>query len=550
MCKNIQVYKKLFEEKKFSQIINLIENDKTNKSAKILHILGVCKIVQGSANKKTKLSARENFREAFLLAKNTDVGVEALSNFINLSTDFLEIKDSLDYFNKLDERYKNNINILKAISRVYQFSSEVHKRRDILEKIIKLDPDSLKDWCSYIYIQNFDNLWDQEKFLEKSKQFSQKIPGYNLEKINIDKHIKTRKIKIGFISSDFVDRHSVSYFLKSLLKNINKSKFELLAFSNQDVGDDKDSELKNYFDYWYNIRTIDDLKAIKFIREKKIDIAFDLMGVTSENRITLFKNRISPIQISWLGYCNTSGLHEMDYLIADKYLIKENEEVFYLEKIKKLSTIWNTHVGFEQSRKNIEAPSIKKNIFTFGSFNNFNKISDETFECWVSILNKVNNSNLLLKSSMKYNLDFFYEKINKLGISNKIKILDPVDDLGSHLNLYDEVDLALDTFPYNGVTTTFESLWKNVPVLTMKGYNFNSRCGSSIIKWLGCEYLVAKNKDEYIAKAVYLSKNSNKLKEIRDFIYNNIMNSALFDTKNFTFHFEKLLDEIIIEKTI
>lgn len=550
MCKNIQVYKKLFEEKKFSQIINLIENDKTNKSAKILHILGVCKIVQGSANKKTKLSARENFREAFLLAKNTDVGVEALSNFINLSTDFLEIKDSLDYFNKLDERYKNNINILKAISRVYQFSSEVHKRRDILEKIIKLDPDSLKDWCSYIYIQNFDNLWDQEKFLEKSKQFSQKIPGYNLEKINIDKNIKTRKIKIGFISSDFVDRHSVSYFLKSLLKNINKSKFELLAFSNQDVGDDKDSELKNYFDYWYNIRTIDDLKAIKFIREKKIDIAFDLMGVTSENRITLFKNRISPIQISWLGYCNTSGLHEMDYLIADKYLIKENEEVFYLEKIKKLSTIWNTHVGFEQSRKNIEAPSIKKNIFTFGSFNNFNKISDETFECWVSILNKVNNSNLLLKSSMKYNLDFFYEKINKLGISNKIKILDPVDDLGSHLNLYDEVDLALDTFPYNGVTTTFESLWKNVPVLTMKGYNFNSRCGSSIIKWLGCEYLVAKNKDEYIAKAVYLSKNSNKLKEIRDFIYNNIMNSALFDTKNFTFHFEKLLDEIIIEKTI
>lgn len=550
MCKNIQVYKKLFEEKKFSQIINLIENDKTNKSAKILHILGVCKIVQGSANKKTKLSARENFREAFLLAKNTDVGVEALSNFINLSTDFLEIKDSLDYFNKLDERYKNNINILKAISRVYQFSSEVHKRRDILEKIIKLDPDSLKDWCSYIYIQNFDNLWDQEKFLEKSKQFSQKIPGYNLEKINIDKNIKTRKIKIGFISSDFVDRHSVSYFLKSLLKNINKSKFELLAFSNQDVGDDKDSELKNYFDYWYNIRTIDDLKAIKFIREKKIDIAFDLMGVTSENRITLFKNRISPIQISWLGYCNTSGLHEMDYLIADKYLIKENEEVFYLEKIKKLSTIWNTHVGFEQSRKNIEAPSIKKNIFTFGSFNNFNKISDETFECWVSILNKVNNSNLLLKSSMKYNLDFFYEKINKLGISNKIKILDPVDDLGSHLNLYDEVDLALDTFPYNGVTTTFESLWKNVPVLTMKGYNFNSRCGSSIIKWLGCEYLVAKNKDEYIAKAVYLSKNSNKLNEIRDFIYNNIMNSALFDTKNFTFHFEKLLDEIIIEKTI
>ena len=166
----------------------------------------------------------------------------------------------------------------------------------------------------------------------------------------------------------------------------------------------------------------------------------------------------------------------------------------------------------------------------------------------MSILNKVNNSQLFLKSSTKYNLDFFNEKIIKLGISNKIKILDPVDDLGSHLKLYDEVDLALDTFPYNGVTTTFESLWKNVPVLTLKGYNFNSRCGSTIIKWLGCEYLISQNKDEYIDKAIYLAENQNKLIEIRDFIYNNIMNSPLFDTKNFTNNFEKLLNEIIIEK--
>ena len=548
MTDSIENYKKLFFDKKYDEIISQIENNKNQRSAKILHILGICKVIKGGHNKDIKLSARENFREAYLLEKNTDLGVEALSNFINLNTDFLEIKDSLDYFSQLDDKYKNNINILKAISRVYQFSFQVKKRKEIIEKILNFNPSSSKDWCSYIYIQNFNYSWDQEKFFKQSRKMSNIIPNFNLDKLSLDKNIKENKIKIGFISSDLVDRHSVSYFLKSLLKNINKSKFETFAFSNQDISDENDNEIKNYFDYWYNIKTLDDLQAIRFIREKKIDIAFDLMGVTSQNRIALFKNRISPIQISWLGYCNTTGLNEMDYLITDKYLIKENEEVFYSEKIKKLETIWNTHIGFDYTRRKIEAPSIKKNIFTFGSFNNFNKISDETLECWMSILNKVNNSQLFLKSSTKYNLDFFNEKIIKLGISNKIKILDPVDDLGSHLKLYDEVDLALDTFPYNGVTTTFESLWKNVPVLTLKGYNFNSRCGSTIIKWLGCEYLISQNKDEYIDKAIYLAENQNKLIEIRDFIYNNIMNSPLFDTKNFTNNFEKLLNEIIIEK--
>ena len=144
MTDSIKNYKKLFFDKKYDEIISQIENNKEQRSAKILHILGICKVIKGYHNKDIKLSARENFREAYLLEKNTDLGVEALSNFINLNTDFLEIKDSLDYFSQLDDKYKNNINILKAISRVYQFSFQVKKRKEILEKILNLNQALLK----------------------------------------------------------------------------------------------------------------------------------------------------------------------------------------------------------------------------------------------------------------------------------------------------------------------------------------------------------------------------------------------------------------------
>ena len=125
---------------------------------------------------------------------------------------------------------------------------------------------------------------------------------------------------------------------------------------------------------WFNIKKLKDKDAISFIREKKIDIIFDLMGFTSDNRITILKNKIAPIQVSWLGYCNTLGLKEIDYIFADNNLIFQNEEKYYSEKVKRFDNIWNAHEGFNFKRNKTEPPLIKNEYITFGSFNNFNKI--------------------------------------------------------------------------------------------------------------------------------------------------------------------------------
>ena len=544
----IQNFKNLFGEKKYQEIINQIKNLKPEeKTPQILHILGICKVIKDPNNKENLKSAREDFRETFLKESNTNLGIEALSNFINISTDLLETKESLNYYKNLDDSSKNNLQLLKALSRLYQFSVSTKDRMKILEKILKINPKSINDWCSYIYTSNFHSSWDQEKIFSTAKKFISNVPIYNLDNLKLDQNVRNRKIRLAFLSSDIFEGHSITYFLRGLIKNINRNNFEIFAISNSNKDESKNG-YKNLFSEWINISKMDDIESINLIRSKKFDITIDLMGLTSENRISLLKNKISPIQITWLGYCNTTGIDQVDYIFADDNLIFNHEYNFYAEKVKKLKNIWNVHEGFNFERPEIKLPFFKKKFFTFGSFNNLNKVSDENLKVWAKIISRVKNSRLLLKSSISYNLDSFIEKLKQYNLFEKVDIIKRKEDFKTHLNLYDQIDLALDTFPYNGVTTTFEALWKGVPVLTLQGYNFNSRCGSSIIKNLGEKSLLSNSKDQYVEKAVYLATNINKLAELRMNLYKNLFKTPLFDIVKFSKNFEELLYEVINEK--
>jgi predicted O-linked N-acetylglucosamine transferase (SPINDLY family) len=270
---------------------------------------------------------------------------------------------------------------------------------------------------------------------------------------------------------------------------------------------------------------------------------FDITGVTSFNRVSLFKNRLAPKQISWLGYCNTSGLDNMDYLIADKNLIYEEERKCYSEKIIYLPNIWNCHSGLNSVRSQSDTPCLKEKNITFGSFNNFNKINDRVIYVWSQILLKVKNSKLILKSSLKIDKSFLKKEFKKYGVIDSIIFLEK-RKLESHYNLYKKIDIALDTFPYNGVTTTFEALSMGVPVITMKGYNFNSRCGESIIKNLGIENLIGNNEEDYILKAQNIADDQEELSKLRKKIFSTSYETPLFNTKKFSQDFFSILEKI------
>ena len=540
--------KKLFLEKRYSELIELIEGttEKDFRTAQLLNVLGASKTLKESPNKADLISATENFKEAYLKEKQTKQGLEALANFINVSLNINQYEESLIYFKEAENFCSYNEGLFKAISKVYKYLNDVDKTLFFLEKLIKNNNNEVDTWCSYIYFNSFKRNWLQKDFLKHTKLLAQKLPKYpdnNLISIN---QVKNKKIKLAFLSSDLKQKHSITYFLKTILNNINKEKYEFFLFSNDNINqeDKTTNDFKNLFDEWINIKNLDDVRAINMIREKKIDIIIDLMGITSSNRMALFKNRLAPIQISWLGYCNTTGINEIDYLIADTNLITEMEKDLYCEKIIFLKDIWNCHTGFDFRRLENPAPIKKNKHITFGSFNNFNKISIEVVEVWSKILKSINKSKLILKSSQKHDTKKLKEMFRTKGIHDSIIFFERKETFEDHLDQYNKIDIALDTFPYNGVTTSFEAIWMGVPVLTMKGFNFSSRCGESINKNIDIEYLIADNGFEYVSKAIELSRDEEKLINIRKKLFKEAPTSNLFNQKKFSKEFFKSLEKI------
>ena len=557
MNNKILELQELFKNREFSKLIFTIENsiNDLDKTPSILNILGVARILRGPKNKETIESAIPNFKESYLKSSQSISCLDSLINLINSTSDLFDQKNSSDdffnqfnelinFYNNFEEQFGHNEKLVLAIVRVYKRLNNIDKVLYYYDQLKKNKTLSLLSISSLIYNNSFTDKWSQEDFFSHSKLLEKYTPTYPEEKLSNINFENKDKIKIGFLTTDLRGQHSITYFLKSILNDYDKDKFEIVLFLNH-FEDDEDTKLFiKLVDGNINISRTADIAAINIIRDMKIDIMFDLMGITSKPRIALFKNRLAPIQISWLGYCNTSGINNMDYIISDPNLVFPEETNLYTEKLIYLENIWNCHSGFNIKRQKNPLPSDQNNFVTFGSFNNFQKINDNVAKVWSKILKNIKNSKLILKSSLKKDHTRLKEFFKKDGVLDSVIFYEKKSSNLEHLNLYKDIDIALDTFPYNGVTTSFEAIWMGVPVLTMKGYNFNSRCGESINKNLNLNYLIAEDNKDYISKAIELATNKEKLIETRDFIFENAINSPLFDQVNFSKNFYNSLENV------
>ena len=547
----------LFKEKKYDELIFFIQSSFQNKSSQILNLLGVARLFNNK-DKSSLILALSDFKQAYLKEKTTNFALEALINFINTSVDLYTLQSPLedtindssiflnqtnDLFEEAEITFGYNEKLVSSILRVYQYQGNLNKTLFYLKKQFEKGDLDVSRFALWIFFNNYKKSWTQAEFLKYSKLFSDKIENFNPSNLIELNKKKNSKIRIGFLSSEILKKHSITYFLETIFNNYNKDKFEIYLYLDNSIEDANTNEFKSLAKKSINISNLEDIEAFNLIRRDSIDIMFDITGVTSFNRVSLFKNRLAPKQISWLGYCNTSGLDNMDYLIADKNLIYEEERKCYSEKIIYLPNIWNCHSGLNSVRSQSDTPCLKEKNITFGSFNNFNKINDRVIYVWSQILLKVKNSKLILKSSLKIDKSFLKKEFKKYGVIDSIIFLEK-RKLESHYNLYKKIDIALDTFPYNGVTTTFEALSMGVPVITMKGYNFNSRCGESIIKNLGIENLIANNEEDYILKAQNIADDQEELSKLRKKIFSTSYETPLFNTKKFSQDFFSILEKI------
>ncbi len=561
--KSFQVkLKGLFLKKKYKEIVSNIEKSFKSKSKPpgLSNLSGVCKVLIKNRTKTDIMSALKDFEDCYYNSNLIPQKTEALCNYItacvNNSKIFLEISNYFEKAKLLFEEHKNKIGYNEKLYThgvdIYKQLLE-HKNVDkYLSELIKNKTNSKIIACSYSFMKNYNYNWIQNDYYEYSKKFVNYFPSLISKNIQEIEFKKNKKIKVGFVAKDFIVNHSITYFLKDTLKYFDKDKFELYSFSlsSDSFLNGSSLELKSNFDKWFDLSDSNNQEIVNKIQEEQIEILIDIMGLTHADRIEIFNARCSPVQISWLAFLNTVGFSNIDYIIADKYLIKNDEENLYSEKILKLPNVWSCHSGFKFPRKYSESPFKKNKSITFGSFNNYLKISDDVVKVWSKILSSIKNSKLLLKSSLNHNEKFILKKFSKYGVQDSLEFYNRNNflKLEDHIKLYKKIDLALDTFPYNGVTTTFEALWSGVPVLVMKGHNMNSRAGESILINGNIKNLIASNQDDYIKKAIYFSNNLEKLVEERKQIFENILNTPLFNSEKFSLDLQNNLLKIYNRK--
>tara|TARA_B100001564_G_scaffold338329_1_gene330075 strand:- start:4 stop:1671 length:1668 start_codon:yes stop_codon:yes gene_type:complete len=501
--------------------------------------------LQESSKIKDLIYAGFLFEKVYLIDKSK---LQSLYNAISVSLKTRSFRTLLPLVLEAYEKDKKDVKLIEGLARIYFFLGNREESITLFRTLYEMLPEKMEGRLSYISSLNYASGVSQEQYFKECSNFTtmlEKKFAIDEDKFKFDWK-KNGKIKISFLSADF-KTHSVSHFLKDLLKKTNKEKFEIHLISNLTPfkQDDMSQELKKIAHKWHDVENIPDDELISYLRSLKLDILIDLSGFTNGNRFEVLLWRCAKIQIGWLGYNNTLCSKNIDYFIFDRNLVMENEFKLYKEKILFLPNIWNALSSIE----NLPEIENKSNLssFTFCSFNNFQKISDRTINVWSKILTKT-KSKLLLKSSLIGGEDLqnnVLEKFVKNGVlKDQIIIFDYKSDILEHYKLYNKANVALDTFPYPGVTTTCEALLMGLPVLTMRGFNANSRCGESILKNIKMNDLIANDDEDYLNKAISLTKIKDLYKSYGINLRNKALSSPLFDTDQFTKDFEELITNV------
>ncbi|MGB2881116.1 MAG: tetratricopeptide repeat protein [Rhodoferax sp.] len=417
---------------------------------------------------------------------------------------------------------------------------------------LRLDPQDVFSHSNVLLAMNYAAGYSAHDIFCEHLEFGQNH-AHKLRRIGTDiNHTDIdRKLRVGYVSGDF-RWHAVAYFVDAVLQHHDHQAFELFGYSNTATEDAVTQRLKGHFDHWRNIRALDDDHAAELIARDKIDILVDLSGHTADNRLLVFARKPAPIQVTWLGYPNTTGLQAMDYRLTDGYAEPEGmTEQYNVEKLWRLPDVFccYTPCADKPERRsspelNVQpTPALKNGYVTFGCFNNLAKMSPPVVALWARLLREVPRARLMLEAA---GLDtdaqrkHVREQFAVHGIhTDRLVLLGRTPE--QQYVLYHEVDIALDPFPCNGGTTSFDTLWMGVPLVTLAGHTFVSRMGVSLLSTLGLTELIAQTEDQYIAIAKGLVSNLDSLNELRLDLRPRMETSALLDQTRFTKNMEAAL---------
>lgn len=378
-----------------------------------------------------------------------------------------------------------------------------------------------------------------QSHIEWNERYAQ---GMEIEREFSSDALGDRPLRLGFVSAD-LGVHPVGYFTAKLFEELDRSQFTSVVYSDRIGQDPMAQRIQKSVDHWVESASLSDEKLYQQICGDQIDILFDLAGHTAQNRLMVFARRAAPVQISWAGYVGTTGVSTMDFLLADKYHVPFGVEDYYSERILRMPNGYVTYCPLDDQIPVAPLPAGSKGHVTFAAMCNPAKVNPGVLALWSRVLAEVPDSRLLLcyagwpdQANRERVLRGLGREIDESRVEFDYRI-----GTAAILELYGQVDIALDTFPYSGGLTTVEALWMGVPTITWPGERFEGRHSLSHMSNVGLGEWVADSQDDYVAKAVALSSDLSRLDELRAGLRTRMAASPLCDGAQFARDFEQLM---------
>ncbi len=423
-----------------------------------------------------------------------------------------------------------------------------------LRQATQINPNFLTAHANLLSCMSVDPTVSGQDYLAQARDFGKRLeavvgPAYNGWLVNMDDR-SGRPLRVGMVSGRLCN-NPVGYFLESVLANIDPRRVELVAYATSAREDELTLRIRRHFVQWENVVGMEANRAAERIRTDRIDILVDLNGCTEGNLLPVFALKPAPVQVSWLGYWASTGLPQMDYVIADKASLPDSDKDLFSEAICYMP---ETRFCFSVPPFEVPIvplPALRNGFVTFGCFQTLTKINDRVLKLWGQVMLALPDSKLRLAFNQITDTTFqrlFGQRLLEAGIDRaRVTLVGPVTR-PEYMASYGEIDLILDTFPYTGGTTTCEALWMGVPTLTLNGGSMIARQGAAMLACVGLDAWIAVDEADYVAKAIKHAADSEGLAKLRTTLRERSLESALFDAARFARNLEQAFTQIWLQK--
>ncbi len=475
---------------------------------------------------------------------------EVYNNIGNIFKDLGMISDAVICYRKVLSLKPDFLEAINNMGTCFLNMGQHDEAEKQYRMALALMPSSSTAYSNLLYSLNFQEGLDENQVFKEHWTWGMK-QSETVKPMELPKSVicpTDRCLRIGYVSPDFRD-HSVACFIEPLIIGHNRSLFQVICYSDSSITDSVTEQLKSRADQWRDICGLSDISVAEMVQQDRIDILVDLAGHTANNRMGLFAQKPSLIQLSYLGYPNTTGLSAIQYRITDSWADPPGmTDHLYTENLIRLSSGFLCYQPRVENSINSKVQTSSNGTVTFGSFNQRAKITPHVISIWARILSQVPHAEMVLKSKVYQDEKVqkqIMEDFSRHGIAHgRIRFLKYQVSDADHLNSYQNIDIGLDTFPYNGTTTTCDALWMGVPVITLAGKIHVSRVGVSLLSSVNRMELIADSEDEYVQKSIALGKNPEQIQKYRNSLRPAMLGSSLMNRQKFCDTFEKALKEI------